>query len=320
MATKGCTIGGVIVAQKRALISGWQCQIVRTTAFAVSFLTVWLAAGGPAHVAAAGLPKLFKSDPNKATSSREARREAIQAIPWDKLDPQSQAQVSSVVSRTTIFRRMPTRAIQCDPELYLFLVRHPDVVVNIWEVLGISQLKLRQTGNDTFQVADGVGTLSTMKFLYHSHDTHLIYADGRYDGPLFTKPVRGRGVLLLRTAYVREPDGRYRITSRLDSFLQLDPGGAELLTKTFQPLVGRVADNNFVQTTAFLGSLSRTAEVNTQGVARLAGRLGNVEPAVRNEFAAIAARVAVRAKEERPQARASRPPRIAARPKSGSQR
>ena len=285
------------MAQKAAVLEGgrfWRRCLGRGAAPAAIILAVFLTTVRPSLLAA-GLPEIFRPDPHKATSSRQARENAVQSIPLDRLDEQSRAKVSSVLSEASIFRRMPIRVTQCAPELYLFLVRHPDVVVNIWEVLGVTQLKLRQVGPDTFEVADGAGTLSTIQFLYRSHDTHLIYAEGSYDGPLFTKQVRGRGILLLKTGYVREPNGRYYITSRLDSFLHLEPAGAELLTKTFQPLVGKVADNNFIQTAGFLGSLSKTAEVNSRGVQRLAGKLNNVQPEVRKEFAEITLRVAQKA-------------------------
>jgi hypothetical protein len=300
------------VVQKAAASAGAgssKSSMGRRTMPAAIGLTMLLTATWPGLLAA-GPAEASQPDSYQATTSRQARREAVQSIPLDKLDKQARAKVSLVLSQAGIFRRMPTRVTQCDPELYLFLVRHPDVVVNIWQVLGVTKMKLRQTGPDTFQVADGAGTLSTIRFLYRSYDTHLIYAEGRYDGPLFTKQVRGRALLLLKTRYVREPDGRYYITSRLDSFLHLEPGGVELLTKTFQPLVGKVADNNFIQTAGFLGSLSKTAEVNSRGVQGLAGKLNHVQPEVRKEFAEIALRVAKKAAE---QSRRT-PPLVAKRP------
>ena len=289
----------MVVAQKAAVSGGagsWRRGLGRGAMPRAIVLAVLLTATWPSLLVA-GQPEVPRPDPRMATTSRQARQDAVQSIPLDKLDEQSRAKVASVLSEARIFRRMPIRATQCDPELYLFLVRHPDVVVNVWEVLGVTQLKLRQVGPDTFQVADGAGTLSTIQFLYRSPEAHLIYAEGRYDGPLFTKQVLGRGLLLLKTGYVREPDGRYYITSRLDSFLHLEPGGAALLTRTFQPLVGKVADNNFIQTAGFLGSLSKTAEVDSRGVQRLAGKLNNVQPEVRKEFAEITLRVAQKAAE-----------------------
>jgi len=226
------------------------------------------------------------------TTSRAAMQSAVRSIPLEKLDAESRAKVHSVLSHISVFRRMPIRVVDCDPHLYLFLVRHPDVVVNIWEVLRISSLKLEQIGSGKYQVAESAGTLANVEFLYRSHDTHVIYGEGSYDGPLFAKPVKGRCLLVLRSGYVRETNGRYYITTRLDTFVRVDHGGVELLTKTFHPLIGKTADSNFVQTVAFLGSLSRTAEVNLRGVQRLATKLYRVTPEARLQLARLAADVA----------------------------
>jgi hypothetical protein len=100
---------------------------------------------------------------------------------------------------------------------------------------------------------------------------------------------------VLKSGYVLEPDGRYYVTSRLDAFVHIEHGGVELLTKTFQPVVGRVADVNFLQTAGFLGDLSRTAEVNTGGMQRLADKLTRVRPEVREKFVQLSTQVAERA-------------------------
>lgn len=231
----------------------------------------------------------------RATTSAAARQSALQSIPFEKLDAGAKTKVHSVLSDVAVFRRLPIRVVDCDPELYLFLIQHPDVVVNIWEVLKLSNLKLRQTGPTTYQVAEAVGTLANVEYLYRSRDMHVVYAEGTYNGPWFAKPVRGRALILVKSGYVRETDGRHYIVTRLDAFLRIDHGGAELLTKTFHPLVGRTADMNFIQSVAFLGSLSRTAEVNTQGVQRLASRLSHVRPEHRARLAELAADIAQKA-------------------------
>jgi hypothetical protein len=97
---------------------------------------------------------------------------------------------------------------------------------------------------------------------------------------------------------VREPDGRYYITSRLDAFVQVDHEGLKLLTKTLHPLVGKVADVNFTQSIAFVGSLSKTAEVDPDGVRRLAGQLKKVSPDVARQFAQISENVAIKAAQQ----------------------
>jgi len=234
-------------------------------------------------------------DPNKASTSLAARQNAIDSIPTGLLTPAGRAKVAWVLENTSVFRRLPVRVTVCDPDFYQFLVQHPDVVVNVWEVFGVSHLTLRQTGPDAYQVIDDAGTSGTIQFLYRSPDTNVAYVDGQYTGRLFGHHVRGRGIMVLKSGFVRDVEGRCYVTSRLDAFMNIEPGGAEFLTKTFQPLVGKVADQNFTQTVDFLGSLYRTAEVNRRGVQRLAARLEKVQPEVRQQFAQLAEQVGQRA-------------------------
>jgi hypothetical protein len=104
----------------------------------------------------------------------------------------------------------------------------------------------------------------------------------------------GRCVLLLKSAYAGSA-GRYLITNRLDVFLQIDHVGVEVFTKTLHPLLGRSADINFVESTAFLQRISRAAEQNGPGLQQLAERLDDVEPDIRSQFAGLTAEVHSRA-------------------------
>jgi hypothetical protein len=232
------------------------------------------------------------SDPSQAHTSDAVKQSVIQSIPLDKLDVQGRTKVRNVVSNVTMFRRLPVQVVDCDPDLYLFAVRHPDVIVNTWRALKISQLQLVETGTDKFQMKEVSGTTANLEILYKSHDTHILYADGFYEGAIFKQKVRGQAIFVLKTGYVRETDNRYYITSRLDSLLSVDPGAVELVTKTIQPIIGKIADNNFNQTVGFVSSLSRTIELNSLGVQRMALQLPDVRPEVRGQFASLADTIA----------------------------
>jgi hypothetical protein len=232
------------------------------------------------------------SDSSQSNTSEAAKQSAIQSLPLDKLDAQSREKVRYVITNITMFRRLPVRVIDCDPDLYLFAVRHPDVIVNTWRALKISQLQLQEIGPDKYRMKEVSGTTANLEILYKGHDTHILYAEGDYQGVLFKQTVKGRSLFVLKTGYIRETDNRYYITSRLDALLSIDPGAVELVTKTIQPIIGKIADNNFNQTLSFVGSLSRTIELNSLGVQRLAMQLPDVQPEVRNEFASLADTIA----------------------------
>jgi hypothetical protein len=240
---------------------------------------------------AAAETQTSRANPFQASTSTSSRQDALHAIPIDKLDAAARAKVQTVLANVSVFRRLPVRVIDCDPDLYLFLVRHPDVVVNIWEVLNLSQLQLQQVGPNKYRVVEKEGTTATVELIYAGHDTHLAYVEGTYTGPLLSKPVAGRSLLVLKSGYVHETNDRYYITNRLDAFVNIDPGGIELITKAMQPVLGKIADTNFTQSVGFVGSLSKTAEVNSSGVQRLADKLTRVQPEFRQQFANLAVSV-----------------------------
>ena len=242
--------------------------------------TMLLLAVSPGDTAAQGVV-------GKADTSRSTRIAATNDIPFSSLTPEAQGKIRAVVDKPSMFRRMPVNVIDCDPDLYRFLIRQPEVVVNIWQLMGITQVTAARTGPFTLDTSDGMGTNSKVELVFGNNDTHLIYCDGMYEGPLFRKPMRGKCVLLLKTGYVQTEEERTHITSRLDVFVQVDNLAIDAITKTLHPLLGKSADTNFIESFRFLERISRTAETNGPGVERLAGRLEVQEP-IKDEFSRIA--------------------------------
>lgn len=230
----------------------------------------------------------------QGSSNAANRQDALRSLPLEKLDDTARSKVLSVVQESSFFRRLPVCVIRCDPELYLFVVRHPDVIVAIWRAMGVTEIELEESGPGKFRYKDADGTRGTVEYVYATHDTHVIYSEAVYEGPLFNRTVRSKAVILLKSGYVLETDGHYYVTSRLDAFVSVDKAAWEALTKTLHPLVGRIADANFTQTVQFVALLQETATQNPDGMQRLAGRLQNIQPQVRAEFAALLSKVAER--------------------------
>ena len=238
-----------------------------------------------------------QGEERKADTSRVARKEAIASMPLANLAPQDRAAVEDVINDPSIYRRLPSQVIDCDPHFYLFLLDNPDIIVQIWRVLGISNVELDRTGDNSFRGADGEGTTCDVHVLHRSHDRQLLYATGAYEGSVLKNRVEVRCVMMLRSKYIRETNGRHYVTCALDVFVRIDQGGLELLAKTFQSLIGRSADMNFAEAMGFVSSLSRTAEVNPDGVARISRRLNNVHEETKVRLAVVSAEVAARAEQ-----------------------
>jgi hypothetical protein len=254
-------------------------------------LAAFAAAGGcwllPKWSAAQGFAPTRQSrdaQEEKAVSTREAREEALQVIPWDRLDDEAQRKLRSVVESPSIYRRMPKKTIDCDSGMYLFLLRNPEVVVNMWQVLGISNMTAQRTGQYAWKGNDGAGTQCDVELVYGSeaNDLHIVYGEGFYEGSLFKKKMSGRCVLLLRSGYARDP--RSRVATLLDMFLTVDNAGLDLVAKTLSPLVGSTADANFGETAKFLGRVSLTAEQNAPKLEQLGAKLTKVDPQVKGQL------------------------------------
>src|SRR3954454_13683972 len=235
----------------------------------------------------------------EATSSRAARDEAVRCIPWKQMSPASRQTTQTIVNNTSIYRRLPTRVIDCDPELFTFLLQHPEVVIDVWRVMGISQVALDKAPNGTYHGTDGAGTTGTVRYLFSNwgegaHNIAVVYADGAYQGPPFPTALKAQSIMLVRSGAVRETNGRHYVTVQIDSFVRIEQLGVEIVAKTVQPWIAKTADQNFIETLTFVSNFSRTAEKNPQGMQRLAGRLNALDQPTRNELVKLCYRTADR--------------------------
>jgi hypothetical protein len=239
-------------------------------------------------------PPLVAAEPARSSAGHGTKEDAVRLIPLDRLPSESRAKITAVLNDVTLYRRLPTETVDCEPDLFRFLLTNPDVLVNIWRVMGVSSVTLDRIDADHYRCADGDGTTAQVSIVYRSPQVEVIYADGMYDGPLFPRAVRGECVAVLQHTSARTASGRFEETARLDTFLHVDNVGIELLAKIFQGVVGKTIDHNFSETVGFLGNVSHTAETNPRSMHRLAGKLDHVDTERKNQFTTVTDRVALK--------------------------
>lgn len=225
-------------------------------------------------------------------SSREAKANATRIIPFQRLNANANELVRDVVSNPSFFRRMPPQEIDCNPEMFAFLVRRPEVMVNIWELMGITQVTAKRTSPYSFLANDGVGTTAKCDLIYGDENLHIYYGTGNYDGNMTPRKMTGRCVCVLQSRTGIDQFGEPTVAGTMDVFLKLDNLGADLITRTLGPLVGKTADANFVETAKFISQISQICVHNPDAAQGLAEQLENVDGTVRREFATIASKIA----------------------------
>jgi hypothetical protein len=224
-------------------------------------------------------------------SAANLRQDALRNLPLAKLTPQGRNLAQSIVDDTTVFRRLPTQQFECDADMYAFMLDYPELVINMWEVLGVTKVRLTKFGPTSWNLDDGAGTTGKIHVLYRSPAQHVVYAEGSYVGSMFPRPIRGRCIVTIRHGQGRSEDGRTIIQCRLDSFVQMDNLAVDLLAKAFHTTLGNIADHNLKEITGFVSSVHQAAETAPENLERIASKCGRIPDQTKRDFMVLADRI-----------------------------
>ncbi|MFN5756630.1 MAG: hypothetical protein ACK54F_12240 [Planctomycetia bacterium] len=271
-------------------------QLPARAVVSCGFLIALAAVAPAARLRAAEAPQtpgLLPAFSDGGSSSREARRQAIDCLPLEQMtEPQRQA-VEKALRSTTLYRKLPVQTLTCDTDLFDFALANPESIVDIWRVLGISRLVLDPAGHAQWRLADGYGTVGMLRLLHHARRGHkgtlVFHGRGAYSGPLAPKPLSGTCLLVVQHEPVTPAaDGRQRQQIRIDAFLDVDGVGLEIVTRSLQPIIVRSAASNLHEICLFMSTLSEAATENPEGIVHLASRLTRTDPEDRQALATIA--------------------------------
>jgi len=221
------------------------------------------------------------------SSGRQFKQQGIEAVPFQLLTQETAAKLKPVLDKPSIYRRLPKMAIECDRDYFRFLVRHPEVVVEIWKLMGVTKMETTRTGPYRLKSDDGAGTISDLELVYGDGEKHIFYGTGTYEGPLLRKKLSGKCVLVMQTQHTMDSNGTPKAINQLDVFLRVDNVAAGVIARSLQPLVGPTADHNFVESLKFIQRLHDTTVRNGHGVQLMGDRL-DLQPQVLAGFQQVA--------------------------------
>lgn len=223
----------------------------------------------------------------KQSAKSARKRELLDALPMERLTPEARKKLAAITEKPTLYRQLPTQAIRCDEELFLFLTRKPETIVGIWELMGITQVQANRTGPYKMNAVDGCGTTCEIDLLYGDRNLHIFMADGMYDGKFTQKPIRGKGVFVFKSTYSVAGDQSTTVHGTLDCYIKFESLGADLLARSLGGLIGKSADHNFVETAKFISQISQACEANPDGMLEMVDRLPQVDDQTKREFAQV---------------------------------
>ena len=278
-----------------------QCRVLRSTAFLLA-LVVCGSNVGLLHAGEAGLenpvpdrdfPPLHVDILRKGDSSQDALKTAIERLPASELTADQIATVRGVLENRSLFRQLPTLAVEAAPAVHSYFVGNPEAAVGIWQVLEISQFELKKTEPVVWFGDAGDGSEGTIEVLHRGAGSVLLHCDGEYKSPLLPRPIRATSIMHLRVQPKKADDGKTLLVQDLDLFVTFPSQTVDTVARLISPVSHLIADRNFRELTLFVRFMQVAMERQPGWVERTVQRIEGIDRKQREELLNVSARVFV---------------------------
>ncbi len=223
-------------------------------------------------------------------STKAVRKQAVAELPMDRLSPDAQHKSQALLKNLGMFRRLPTISFECDPEVYDYFLKNPDVAVSTWRAMDISQFQLQETRPNHYRADAGDGSVGDVELFLQTPTETLIHCDGAFKSPLLPKPIVARSLMRLHTTFTKEQDGRIIGTHSGDVFVEFPSPTVEAVAKVIAPVSHNIADRNFKQMTLFVHLMSQAMARHPGWIEQIGTKLDGIPPQKRLQFMELVAR------------------------------
>lgn len=274
---------------------GWCLSV----GFGLSFLALQsLSAANPAKTSAEK-PRLEDKlkTLSKGSSSEESQRRALAELPLDQLTPTHRALAQEVLTNLSLFRELPTLAVETDPAVHKFFLDCPEMAVGIWRAMKISKFHLTPQQPGIYTATDNEGTEGRVEVLYRDRHQMLVWCDGVAESPLLPMSIKARSLLHLQMDFIKTKEDVIWSRNRLRMFVAFPSDAIETAAKVVSPLGNLIIDRNLREVCLFVAMMS-TAMVHQPGwVEYIARNASEVSKERQNELIELTAEVFVTARK-----------------------
>jgi hypothetical protein len=209
-----------------------------------------------ANPASAGAQPPTKVAPPSTDKMEKVR--AAANVPLANIPEKFREGVRVTLEKTTLFSQGPVEAFACQPNVYYWLLDHPDRGVVAWRRLGAQCVMINERGPGRFGWTDEHGSDLQWETVYAARDRHIWYAEGKVRPGLLLPLVPVKTLVVLRFA---EQDGQAVgggkiMQQQADMFLYTDSAGAALATKLLGSAAPHMAEQCVTQMQMFFSGMA----------------------------------------------------------------
>ena len=233
--------------------------------------------------------------PDTATaedSGLSAKQKAFGNIPFERMTASATERIKSTINSEAVYKHLPESTIQCSPELYIQLVRYPELVCNMWELMGAAKFRVNRIGEFEFTLSDLKGNTSQVELIYGTHETHVFLIDGKYKGPLLVKNIKAKTVVVVHSSFELNDKSEPITRHSIDLFMKLDSGVGEIVEGVVVPLFMKATEWSYDEITKFVGQVYNVALTKPDGMHRLINKLTRCQPAIRKRLSNVTTAIA----------------------------
>ena len=224
---------------------------------------------------------------SEGTSESDVLEFTKSRIPYGKMSAGAQQRAASLLSDVSQYRRMPSLQYAVNPNIYQYLINHPDVAISTWRVMGISRLNMYQTGEFEYEATATDGSEGIADILWRDGNQCLFVVEGKYNSPLLPTAIHASALVWLQYRFVQAEDGTYLVNQQTEAFIHFPSSAIDAIAKVASRVTNTILDRNVFEVSLYARMMSQAAVKEPEWIEELAQRMEGVLPQRRMELVQV---------------------------------
>jgi len=221
-------------------------------------------------------------------SSAGAEDQARSSLPVAGMTQKNRQRAQEIMKERSQFRRLPSLQYTIDEPMFRYLLKHPDVAVSTWRVMGISRFKMWQTGDMEYEAQAIDGSEGIADILYQDDNQMVFVCQGRYHNPLLLRPMEASALIWFRAVYAPNAEGTHVVTQKADVFVRFPSSSVSAIAKVLTPVLHSLMDRNLFEISLYGSMMSRAVCDEPEWVVQVAQQMDGVLPQRKGELIEVA--------------------------------
>jgi hypothetical protein len=192
----------------------------------------------------------------QVTAEERTEPRSTATVPLDHLPAALRARVKQTLEHPTFFARGPAEVFACRPEMYYWLMDHPDRAVLAWRRLGAKCIEITDRGNGRFGWSDHQGSDVSWDTIYGDNQMRVWFAEGKVRTGALLPLVSVQVVVVLRYTQDQDAAGRTVMRHQAELSLFTDSRTAALVARLLGSSTQRMGEQYVGQLEMFYSALA----------------------------------------------------------------